>query len=214
MPSQKRRRRDNSPDHSSVKATPKRARHVQEFQKREKKRQRRLDEEKSLELIAQLQREEREAELDREKKDREALLACIDEERNERRRAIQAAFDKRKRVNSVDRQRLEQDLEYVDSQYEDMRKNIVASEEPTVQEVPEVPEIEEIPEGNPQEAPETEKRLQQLEEMAHKEPSEVPYTQLQAYKYVRVFLEEQGLDAAQKTRFQKAHEQCKTNGWR
>ena len=132
MPSQKRRRRDDSPDRSSVKATPKRARHVQEFQKREKKRQRRLEEEKSLKLIARLQREEREAELDREKKDREALLACIDEERKERRRAIQAAFDKRKRVNSVDRQRLEQDLEYVDSQYEDMRKNIVASEEPTV----------------------------------------------------------------------------------
>jgi len=190
---------------------------MQEFQKREKKRQRRLEEEKSLKLIAQLQREEREAELDREKKDREALLACIDEERKERRRAIQAAFDKRKRVNSVDRQRLEQDLEYVDSQYEDMRKNIVASEEPTVQEVPEVeevPEVQEVPEENPQESPETEKRLQQLEEMARKEPTEVPYAQLRAYKYACVFLEEQGLDAAQKSRFQKAHEQCKTNGWR
>lgn len=208
MPSQKRRRRDDSPECSSVKSIPKRARHIQEFQKREKKRQRRLEEEKSLKLIAQLQREEREAELEREKKDREALLACIDEERKERRRAIQAAFDKRKRVNSVDRQRLEQDLEYVDSQYEDMRKNIVASEEPTVSEVPEVPE------ENPQESPETEKRLQQLEEMARKEPTEVPYAQLQAYKYVCVFLEEQGLDTAQKSRFQKAHEKCKTNGWR
>ena len=204
MPSRKRRRRDNSPGCS----TPKRARHVQEFQKREQKRQRRLDEEKSLELVARLQREEREAELEREKKDREALLAYIEEERKDRRRTIQVEFDKRKRADSVDRQRLEQDLEYVDSQYEDMRKNIMTSGEPMVPEVPEVPE------ENPQEAPETEKRLQQLEEMARKEPSEVPYAQLRAYKYVRVFLEEQGLDAAQKTRFQKAHEQCKTNGWR
>jgi hypothetical protein len=184
--------------------------HHEQFLKREKARLEHEQEKQSLQLIAELQQKEKEEQQKKKNQEANHLMLCIDLEHGDARKDIEFKFNRRKNVTGADRERLKQDLEFVDSRYEDMRKQLV-KKEPAPETDPE-PAPEPAPETEPE--PETEKRLLHLESCGEKKLQDVSYIDIRAYKYARLSLETRSLTSEQLERFEIALKRCKMNGWK
>ena len=129
MPSKKRGR-----DGSEIKRPTKRTKlHRDNFLKRERERLEHERESDSLKLIAEIQKNERETRLQKKEQEIKNIMMCINLEHEDALQNAKSEFNKRKNVSDIDRERLKQDLEFIDSRYDDMRsqclKNMKDKEE-------------------------------------------------------------------------------------
>ena len=192
--------------------------HHDEFLKREKARLEHEQEKQSLQLIAELQKKEEEEQKNKKKQESNHLMLCIELEHGDARKGIENEFNRRKTVTDADRERLKQDLEYVDSRYEDMRKQLL-QEKPS--ESP-IKESEKESEKSEKKEPakkidnsvDTEKRLLYLESCGKRKLCDVPYKNIGAYRYARLHLKNHSLTSEQSERFETALKMCTKNGWK
>lgn len=210
MPSKKRGR--DSPEIQT--AAKKTKRHRDNFLKREKERLENDMEAESLKLIAEIQKEEREIRNKKKKEEIDNIMMCIDLEHKDAIENAKFEFNKRKNITDSDRERFKQDLEFIDSRYEDMRRQCSANmhqkeEADKLEEVKEIEKVKELPLKS-----DTELRILHLELCSSKDFNQVSYKDILAYRYAVSILKDRGLDSEQLQRFDSAIKKCKEKGWK
>jgi hypothetical protein len=201
MPSKKRGR-----DGSEIKRPTKRTKlHRDNFLKRERERLEHERESDSLKLIAEIQKNERETRLQKKEQEIKNIMMCINLEHEDALQNAKFEFNKRKNVSDIDRERLKQDLEFIDSRYDDMRsqclKNMKDKEEVKIEDKEEL-------------TSDTELRILHLELCSSKDFKQVSYKDILAYRYAAAILKERGLSSEQMRRFDSALKKCKDNNWK
>jgi hypothetical protein len=200
--------------------------HHQAFLERERTRIEGEREEQSQLLIAELQQEDAATLQRQQQEETENLLACVEMERQERQQVVEKNFEKRKCIQAADRERLKQDLEYVNCQYNDMRQQLLnelksrfAAAEPVVPKDEAKGEAkdeakEEAKDEAKEEAKDTEKRLLHVELCGTTTPLKMLYRDVRAYSYACKSLEQRRLSLEQTHRLESALKRCKKNGWK
>ena len=209
MPSKKRGR-----DGSEIKRPTKRTKlHRDNFLKRERERLEHERESDSLKLIAEIQKNERETRLQKKEQEIKNIMMCINLEHEDALQNAKFEFNKRKNVSDIDRERLKQDLEFIDSRYDDMRNQCLKNMK-NKEEVKEEVKVEDKVEDKEELTSDTELRILHLELCSSKDFKQVSYKDILAYRYAAAILKERGLSSEQMRRFDSALKKCKDNNWK
>ena len=211
MPSKKRGR-----DEPEIKKAAKKTKiHRDNFLKRERERLNQEKETKSLKLIAEIQKNEHKDRLQKKEQEIKNIMMCIDLEYEDAIQNVKFEFNKRKNVSDTDKERLKQDLEFIDSRYDDMRKQCLKNMNQENEEDEEnVEEVENEKEPKEELKSDTELRILHLELCSSKDFKQVSYKDILAYRYAAAVLKERGLSSEQMRRFDSALKKCKDNNWK
>ena len=208
MPSRKRGR-----DEPEIKKAAKKTKiHRDNFLKRERERLDQEKETKSLKLIAEIQKNEHKVRLQKKEQEIKNIMMCIDLEHEDAIQNAKFEFNKRKNVSDTDKERLKQDLEFIDSRYDDMRKQCLKNMNQEDEE--DVKDAEDVEEPKKELTSDTELRILHLELCSSKDFKHVSYKDILAYRYATAVLKERGLSSEQMRRFDSALKKCKDNGWK